>query len=56
MTKNSIEKKFFEKNGYIQLSNKINNEDFDRLCEKILFETPCKGFFSTNGTCLYAAA
>ena len=39
-------KNFFEKNGYIQLSNKINNEDFDRLCEKIIFET--NKFYSEN--------
>ena len=34
MTKNSTEKKFFEKNGYILLSSKINNKDFDKLCER----------------------
>ena len=39
MTKNSIEKIFFEKNGYIQLSSKINNKDFDILCEQIILET-----------------
>ena len=46
MIKNSIEKDFFEKNGYIQLSNKINNKDFDILCEQIIFET--NKFYSEN--------
>tara|TARA_B100000989_G_scaffold44741_1_gene28539 strand:- start:110 stop:886 length:777 start_codon:yes stop_codon:yes gene_type:complete len=46
MIKNSIEKDFFEKNGYIQLSSKINNKDFDRLCEQIIFET--NKFYSEN--------
>ena len=46
MTKNTIEKIFFEENGYIQLSSKINNEDFDRLCEQIIFET--NKFYSEN--------
>ncbi len=46
MVKNSTEKKFFEKNGYIQLSSKINNEDFDRLCGQIIFET--NKFYSEN--------
>ena len=46
MIKNSIEKDFFEKNGYIQLSNKINNKDFDSLCDQIIFET--NKFYSEN--------
>tara|TARA_B100001027_G_scaffold102374_1_gene70360 strand:+ start:24 stop:803 length:780 start_codon:yes stop_codon:yes gene_type:complete len=46
MIKNSIEKNFFERNGYIQLSNKINNKDFDSLCDQIIFET--NKFYSEN--------
>ncbi len=46
MIKNSIEKNFFEKNGYIQLSSKIDNKDFDRLCEQIIIET--NKFYSEN--------
>ena len=46
MTKNSTEKNFFEKNGYILLSSKINNKDFDNLCEKIIFET--NKYYSEN--------
>ena len=46
MIKNSIEKDFFEKNGYIQLFNKINNKDFDNLCDQIIFET--NKFYSEN--------
>ena len=46
MTKNSTEKNFFEKNGYILLSSKINNKDFDKLCEKIIFET--NKYYSEN--------
>ncbi len=39
MIKNSIEKNFLEKNGYIKLSNLINNENFDRLSKQIMLET-----------------
>ena len=46
MIKNSIEKDFFKKNGYIQLPNKINNKDFDILCDQIIFET--NKFYSEN--------
>ena len=46
MIKNSTEKDFFEKNGYIQLSNIINNNNFDRLCDQIIFET--NKFYSEN--------
>ena len=46
MIKNSIKKNFFEKNGYIKLSNLIDSEVFDRLSEQIIFET--NKFYNEN--------
>lgn len=47
MNKNSIDKLFFEENGYIKLSNIIKkNQAFDLLSEKIISET--NKFYSEN--------
>ena len=47
MNKNSIDKLFFEKNGYIQLSNIIKKDQvFNRLSEEIISET--NKFYSEN--------
>jgi len=39
MSKNSTEKIFFEKNGFIKLNIKIKSKNFDKLCDEIIEET-----------------